>query len=306
MAAWARLLDEYRETGLDFVAYWPYDEGGCGCPQCWPWGARGYVQISRDFTRLARTKYPSCKVVLSTWMYDSPPAGEWEGLTKVLAGDTSWVNYIMAGAHEDFPRYPLERGVPGGLPLVNFPEISMWGMSPWGGYGANPLPGRLQQLWNQVAGKVRGGLPYSEGIYEDLNKVISAQFYWDPKRTAEETVREYAASEFSPDVADDVLRAVRILEANHRRKRGGFERPPRQTAEARELLVRAEGMLTPRARRAWRWRILYLRALIDDELNKTGGKPRGPALKEAFAELVRIYHAEHVHTNRVAPPELVP
>lgn len=170
-------------------------------------------------------------------------------------------------------------------------QISMWGMSPWGGYGANPLPGHLQQ---------------PEGIYEDLNKVISSQFYWDPKRTAEETVREYAASEFSPDVADDVLRAVRILEANHRRKKGGFERSPQQTAEARELLVRAEGKLTPQARRGWRWRILYLRALIDDELNKSGGKPRGSALKEAFAELVRIYHAEHVHTNRVAPPELLP
>jgi len=46
--------------------------------------------------------------------------------------------------------------------------------------------------------------------------------------------------------------------------------------------------------------------LIDDELYRTGGNPRGPALKEAFAELVRIYHAEHVHTNRVAPPDLLP
>lgn len=304
---WAGLLDEYRETGLDFVGYWPYDEGGCGCEQCWPWGSRGYVRICKDFTRAARARNPRMQVVLSTWMFDTPPAGEWEGLTRVLAEDRSWVDYIMADAHEDYPRYPLDRGVPGGLPLVNFPEISMWGMSPWGGYGANPLPEHLQSLWNQVAGKVSGGLPYSEGIYEDLNKVICSQFYWDPRRTARETVREYVASEFAPDVTDDVLRAIEILEANHRRRGNGrFEKPPQRTPEALELMQRANGRLTPRARGGWRWRILFLRALIDDELSKTGGIPRGPVLKEAFAELVRIYHAEQVHTNKVAPPALQP
>ncbi|MBL0158745.1 MAG: hypothetical protein IPP47_16800 [Bryobacterales bacterium] len=303
---WAGLLNQYRDIGLDFVTYWPYDEGGCGCPQCWPWGARGYVNICRDLSRMARAQFPRMKVVLSTWMFDSPPAGEWEGLTKVLAEDTPWANYIMADAHEDYPRYPLERGVPGGLPLLNFPEISMWGMAPWGGYGANPLPGHLQQLWNQVSGKVTGGLPYSEGIYEDLNKVIYSQFYWDPKRTAIETLREYAESEFSPAVATSVLRAVELLEANHRRKNGRFEKPPRQTREALELIRQSDRILSPQARHSWRWRILYLRALIDDELSNTGGKPQGPVLKDAFAELVRIYHAEHVHTNRVAPPPLLP
>ncbi len=306
LRAWAGLLEEFRETGLDFAVYWPYDEGGCGCPQCWPWGPRGYLRICRDFSRLARSKYPQCKFVLSTWMFDSPPAGEWDGLAKALGEDKSGIDYIMADAHEDFPRYPLDRGVPGGLPLVNFPEISMWGMSPWGGYGANPLPGRLQHLWNQVSGKLSGGFPYSEGSYEDLNKVICSQFYWDPQRRARDTVVEYAASEFSPAVAADVLRAVEILEANHRRKKSGFERPPQQAAEAFDLLRQADRKLTPQARSSWRWRILYLRALIDNELSKTGGKPRGPALKEAFAELVRIYHAEHVHTNRVAPPDLLP
>ncbi len=304
--AWEGLLGEYRSVGLDFAVYWPYDEGGCGCPQCWPWGSRGYVQICRDFTRLARSKNPHFKSVVSTWMFDTPPAGEWDGLTKVLAEDKSWADYIMADAHEDFPRYPLDRGVPGGLPLVNFPEISMWGMSPWGGYGANPLPAHLQQLWNQVAGRISGGFPYSEGIYEDLNKAICSQFYWDSRRAAQDTVREYAASEFSPDVAEDVVRAVGILEANHRRRRGRFENPPRQTVEAYEILRKANQRLTPQARRTWRWRILYLRALIDDELRRMDGKPKGPVLREAFAELVRIYHAEHVHTNRVAPPEITP
>ena len=44
--------------------------------------------------------------------------------------------------------------------MVNFPEVSMWGRSPWGGWGANPLPTRFEVLWKQTEGKVFGGMPY--------------------------------------------------------------------------------------------------------------------------------------------------
>ena len=133
-------------------------------------------------------------------MFDTPPEGEWQGLADALAKADRWVDYILADAHEDFPRYPLDVGVPGNLPLLNFPEISMWGNWPWGGSGANPLPARFQRLWDQVKHVVQGGFPYSEGIYEDMNKAVVAQFYWDRDRSARETLEEYIAYEFGPGV----------------------------------------------------------------------------------------------------------
>lgn len=30
------LLDEFKEVGLDYFVFWPYDEGGCACQDCWP------------------------------------------------------------------------------------------------------------------------------------------------------------------------------------------------------------------------------------------------------------------------------
>jgi hypothetical protein len=43
---------------------------------------------------------------------------------------------ILADGHNNyFPKYLLDHGVPGNLPLLNFPEISMFGRSPWGGVG---------------------------------------------------------------------------------------------------------------------------------------------------------------------------
>jgi hypothetical protein len=288
-------------VGLDYLIAWPYDEGGCGCSPCWPWGAAGYPHLFREVADLARQKHPGIRRVLSTWMYDTPPAGEWEGLAALLAENEGWLDYVMADAHEDFPEYPLRRGVPGGLPLLNFPEISMWHMAPWGGFGANPLPARQQALWSRIRGALAGGFPYSEGIYEDLNKVIWQQFYWQRDCDARDVVREYASFEFSPDVADDVVTAVDILESNHERSK----RVPLHldgAVEAFDLIRTADTELPPWARGSWRWRLLYLRAMIDSELSRSDGRSEGDALRDAFDELRRIYHVTGNTRDCVRPP----
>ena len=203
----------------------------------------------------------------------------------------------MADSHTDFPHYPLDQGVPGGLPLLNFPEISMWGRSPWGGYGANPLPTRFEGLWKQTQGKLAGGMPYSEGIYEDINEVICLQFYWQKSRAADDILKEYLAFEYSPEVVEQLSEAIGLLE------RTWIKRGP-DSAAAFALLQKVDAKLTPQAKAAWRWRILYLRGLIDSELFRRNDKLEGPVLKGAFDELTRIYHAENAHSMPVQPPQL--
>lgn len=294
---WVYLLDQFKDIAIDLAVFWSYDEGGCGCDQCWPWGARGYPVLCKELAAITQEKFPGVNIILSTWMYDTPPAGEWEGLTKFLNKGNNWLHYIMADSHEDFPQYPLQNGVPGNLPLLNFPEISMWGQSPWGGYGANPLANRFQRLWNQTDNKVSGGFPYSEGIYEDLNKIICTQLYWDGSRKASDIVKEYIAYEYSPDVVNELSQAIEILESNHNRKQ------IKATAiEAFNFVQQAERKLSIQTLRSWRWRILYLRALIDQEMYKRGGKLEGEVLKAAFNELTEIYHAQNAHSMPVKPP----
>ena len=88
----------------------------------------------------------------------------------------------------------------------------MRGMWPWGGFGANPQPAHFPLWRNNETFSLAGGFAYSEGIYEDINKAIIAQQYWDDARDSIETVREYAAYEYGHDVANDVVEAVRLLE----------------------------------------------------------------------------------------------
>jgi len=300
-----RMFEHLSNTGLDFLVHWPYDAGGCACEACLPWGSNGFLKLSHDLTRVAREYFPHIKTILSTWMFDTPLEGEWQGLTDALRANPGGIDYILADAHENFPRYPLDVGVPGNLPLLNFPEISMWGNWPWGGVGANPLPARFQRLWDQVKHAVQGGFPYSEGIYEDINKAVVVQFYWDADRSARTTLKEYIAYEFGPAVTRDVLAVVDLLEMAAGRS---YTKRPVDVEGAERAARLAEDInrrLPDWARRSWRWEVLHLRALLDLERFGDGGLTT-PAAESAMTRLMEIYHSEmetdDPYHHRVRPP----
>jgi hypothetical protein len=283
-------FEAFKDVGIDYWFIWPYDNGGCTCPKCAPWGANGYLRMAEPLAQAYRRAFPKGKVILGTWYFDRWAYGEWDGITaRFNAKKPDWVDYIMADNFEDYPRWPLDKGVPGGLPLLNFPDISMWGQDPWGGYGANPQAGRLQKRWDETRQKLSGGFPYSEGIYEDINKVVCAQLYWEPDRPALETVKEYVAFEFSPEVVDDLVTAVTLFEKNHLRDQIG-----ESAVTACQLLEQADARLTPQARRSWRWRLLRIRATIDRELYRNSqGQGRSEVFRQAYEELIGISHAEN-------------
>jgi len=301
----------FADIAIDYLWIWPYDQGGCTCGQCKPWGVNGFLTMAEPTARRFREWSPKGKVVLSTWYFDHFTDGEWEGLSKAFATRPDWVDYLLADDFGDrFPQYPLVHGTPGGLPMVNFPEISMYGSGgygPWGGFGANPFPHHLQALWDSAKRSLSGGFPYSEGIYEDINKAICTQFYWSPDKPAMETVREYVAYEYSPEVVESVTAAIEVLERALPRVGHAAEpvarfviRDPAGIEEAYRRLQEADKLLSPYARQAWRWRVLYLRTLIDYEL-VSHDYAVSEHCEEAFEELTTIYHAQNA-AYWVAPP----
>jgi len=88
------------------------------------------------------------------------------------------------------------------------------------------------------------------------------------------------------------------LEQNHDR-----QQITTSAEKAFELIEQADAKLTPYTRKGWRWRLLYLRAEIDNELVRTGGKLEGQTLKDAFDEIIRIGHSEN-SLEWVHPPHI--
>ena len=301
-------LDAFASRGVHVtnVWIWPYDQGGCSCESCRPWGANGYLKLSKPLSSLLREELPGVDVVLSTWLFDfeEQDKGEWRGLAAAFDQETPWVDKIMADSHTDFPSFLGTHPVPGGLPLENFPEISMWRSVPWGGYGANPLPERFQALYLQAKDKVVGGYPYSEGKFEDINKVIYSRLYWHAETDAQAALKDYVRYEFGAEHVDSVCTAVNILEKNHgltarsRIMKPGAERRisvPESDFGAERAFRILDGIdrkLPERVRASWRWRILYLRAFLDWQFRLSGGWIT-PETDAAFRELIAISHVEN-------------
>ncbi len=254
----------FKDIGLDYIITWPYDEGGCGCKECLPWGGNGYIKgilgLKDTITRL----FPNITIIPSTWAFDMPDDyGDYRGFYKRLEDDLDQTEYIMVDSHGDFPQYVLDHPVKPGI--LNFPEISMNGLFPWGGFGANPMPKHFQGLWDSAKHLLKGGLPYSEGIFEDISKIQCVGYYWHPNKSYREILSEYINYEFSPSVTDKVLEILEGIEENHFLAAKYIE-PDYALAERVSTLIReADAVLPEKARRNWRWRILYIRARLDEK-----------------------------------------
>ena len=176
-------------------------------------GGRGDLSgLVRALNPMVAEFFPSAQRIVSTWWFDYEITGEYAGLWDAVRQEPDMLDYLMVDAHHAFPQYVLDHGVPEAKPVLNFPEISMQGMYPWGGFGINPLPQHIDRLWQPSKHLLAGGFPYSEGIYEDINKVMMLQRYWNPDRSLSAIMREYAASVWSPRHADALVDVLAALE----------------------------------------------------------------------------------------------
>ncbi len=308
LATRRQVLEAFRGIDLGFVWLWPYDQGGCTCAACAPWGTHGFLDTVEALLPLLRDHFPRARTILSTWYFDHFVPGEWEGLSRRFAqGPMSGIDALMIDDFGGFPEYPLRHGIPGNLPVLGFPEISMEGNAPWGGFGAHPRPRHWSQYWAAVRHLLEGSFPYSEGLYEDVNKVLLLQFEWEPERAAEDILREYARGEFGAPAASAVAEVLQRLEqdgalaARFGPDGPGFSAGPLDHAP--ECLEKLDGLATalpPAVLASWRWRLLWLRAAITAELRQQG-RTMTDRLDAYFEELAAIYHADQAEPA-VRPP----
>ncbi len=285
-----RVMEAFSDAPIDYLSIWPYDQGGCTCAKCTPWGSNGFLKTLDALHGLYAEILPEAKILCSTWYFDRF-VREWDSFNDAFnTGKYDYVSYLFGyfANDEPVPPYIREGKMPGGKRMVAFPEISMYSCSPWGGFGANPMPARMEENFRSNGSLYCGALPYSEGIFEDINKAMMLAFYSGRLDSAEDVLREYARSEFCLDgeAVDDFVRMVCAMERTLRRKptdengepvswrENGYPyeklryeiAEPGEAAEIERLSAKLEAALPAAIRDGWRWQILRLRAVIDAEL----------------------------------------
>ena len=320
-------FETLKDLPVKTVQFWSYDQGGCGCKKCFPYGVNGMFKLAGKLVPLIKEFWPDAKIMWVTWEFDKyENIGEWETLyKKINNGEADFLDSIMADSHNSFPAHPLNNPLPGKVELVTFPEISMWGRAPWGGFGATPLLKRFSRLYGEVSHISSGGILYSEGIFEDINKSLYANMFATGNNDIKDTIIEYANYELGlPESSlDDFRLFLEILEENHHgltwvekvnekiadlfellkdkpvwRKKG---KKWGDTETALKLAKKLDALMPEWAKKSWRWRLLYLRAVIDFELAHNNNDTND-VTEKAMLELVKIYNVSpRTASRRVSP-----
>lgn len=315
-----QMLRAFAALKVDFVSMWPYDQGGCTCKRCAPWGANGFLKIAPEFWKAVQEEAPGAKLLCGVWYLDHFVDGEWEAFQKQMAtGKYDFFSYLYGYFFENEP-IP-EMVASGKRKMLGFPEISMRGSTPWGGFGANPLPAYLERMEKENGALYEGGFPYSEGIFEDINKSIMLGFASGEYDSVRDILRDYVKYEFGAEQAEDVVDILYDMEETldrHRYDQNGdmedypHKPPTEETVYHFEIVrpekiesiyertMRADDSLPESLKRNWKWRIVYLRAIIDHELLHGNGVA-SDVCEDCYRELIELYHVQNGEYS-VTPP----
>jgi len=271
----SRILDHTDEFGgLDFITIWSYDEGGCSCDKCWPWGGKGFYNMAHRISKYIKERYPKIEVWMATWYLGrtEKQKEEWPMLYANLQADAAkgddWCDYLLLETRDDYDAvfFPVRNGQPTAhTKLLTFPDVSMCGVTPWGGFGAICTPKMMRRMETPFMSQCSGGYLYTEGIFDDINKIYNLGLYWDRSRTDEETLSDYCYYEYQDIDHKDFMKLIDLIETNHL-KCNRFDRLPAdlEAADAGwELAQQMNERAASKTKACWRWRILYIRAYLD-------------------------------------------
>ena len=154
----------------------------------------------------------------------------------------------------------------------------------------------MQELWDRDGDKLAGGWPYSEGFYEEINKVVMLRLYRDGQ-SASDTIKEYLSYEFG--LAGELLQkahdAIFAMEKTlHRGFEPGHRYPidnPEGIPEIEKAIVEVDASLPEEIRNLKKWQMIYLRAVIDGELYRNDFK-RNAKVLEYFNKIIELCHLQ--------------
>ena len=213
--------------------------------------------------------------------------------------------------------YPVEHGQPTEhTKLLTFPDVSMTGVVPWGGVGAICTPTLMKWQENPFADHCDGGYLYTEGIFDDMNKVVMLGLYWDRKRPTEETLTDYCGYEYKGIDPKDLIHLIDLIEASQMYT-NRFDRKPAPLSFSElawDLAQKMNEGAAEETKQYWRWRIVYIRAYLDlvryrncaaagwpgrtAEARYWGAFLEGDAQAQEFLlELIRLYKAQEVQDD---------
>jgi hypothetical protein len=239
---------------VDIFNVFPADPGGCSCKECTPWPTHGFWKVAKPLADRIHELSPKTEIWIDTWHLNHPTFGgkDWKNLVASLDWSKERPEWFAGFEVAIAPRH----GYAGmsaedrqcyndaKQPLMVFPDISMWGNH--SGMLVN------KEYWKSLQAELngydpelmKGGWPYSERWNTDIISVAFLSWFWNPKKSVETVLDEYAASYFGPE-ATAGRELLDLLDDSNK--------DPQRKEKIRETLAKLEGSLPEWVKRDWRW-----------------------------------------------------
>jgi len=198
-----------------------------------PGGDPGHTQpkylmpLLEKQTEVLHRYHPNAQMWISTQSFGK----EWldEFLEILRTQEPAWLGGIVFGPQNRISLPALRAAVPKRYPIRRYPDIThsircQYVVPDWDvAYAVteereviNPRPtdeARIFRLWDDSA---VGFITYSEGVNDDLNKIVWSGLGWDPEADVVDILREYSRYFIGEQYADDWAQGLIALERNWR------------------------------------------------------------------------------------------
>ena len=182
------------------------------------------MALLEDIARRMKPIHPRAKLWLSLQGFN---AQKEEAVYRYLEErQPEWLGGLVAGPSSPpivrtrqrlNPRYQLRL-----YPDLTHNKICQYQVPDWdqayaltlGREAVNPRPAEFALVHNRYAAASDGFISYSDGVHDDVNKVIWSALAWNPSLSVREILRQYVRLHFDSTLAEEIADAILALERN--------------------------------------------------------------------------------------------
>ncbi|TWB64058.1 hypothetical protein [Nitrospirillum viridazoti] len=234
--------------------------------------------------RILRRYHPGAQLWVSAQGFDQ---AHYEAFYRLLARRPAWLTGVFFGPQSRDPLPRQRARIPRAYPIQFYPDIghtlhAQFPVPHWdpafalleGREPINPRPRDETLIFRHFASLTTGFVTYSEGVNDDVNKVLWTRLGWNAATPPEETLRDYARYFLDGAEGDQVAALIPALERN-------WTGP---TKDNSGIAATLQGFQGPKERSGlkdnWRFESLLYRATYDAYAQARAG---AEARREALA-----------------------
>lgn len=224
-----------------------------------------------------------------------------EKFVEEIGKEPDFIEGVIYGPNHAMPLEALRKAVPQKYPLRFYPDVTHcvrceypvhfdkddWHYafaSAFSRESVNPRPTEYRHIYRQTEKFLVGGVTYSDGIHDDLNKVVWSALDFDPKCDVYEIVRDYARAYIPETDADEFAQCIFMLEKC-------WEGAPDENPVIDTVYNKITSLATPAAMKNFRF-VMHLFAAECDKLIKSRFVFENGLIKKAEGKIAQGNVAE--------------